>query len=359
VTDSPLGLLRSPKEIISQVHRFFPDIFRQIEAARWNAAVQVRAGKLAAESDFVWGHLGPVLQAINAGITNAQLLREEALQLKACLPTLAVWRLTQGIYRFDEELYHSLHTGELGDTFPVELLYRLPEWGIYIPLPEITPLYGGHPVVGFFASLWNFPPNLIAGNSGGMQLHLTLHLGSGAGYPVMMWLGGNLKNIAQSEVARIRANGNPEYDPSPEHLAEKTRSNEFVIKLLLYLCSEEPDLGGLVGPPKAKTVRGEERVFAPSTPHLVEVGYRLGAAIRRARELEGTHDNEGRKGLPRLPHVRKAHYHLFWTGVGRTVPRVRWVTATLVNMPELSEQFSTVRPVHPGAKHTNKTKKGR
>ena len=346
MNDSSLKLLREPKEVIRRVHSLFPQMFRQIEKARWDNVALERAGKIAPRPDFAWGHFPAVLNAINAEISDEEYRRTEIKALKICLPTLAVWRLTQGIYQFDPTLFESLQHSELKGKFPVELLYRLPEWGLYVPLPQTTELYGGIRTVGFFASLWFAPKEMVAPAPGGVQLHIALHLESGEVYPVALWLQGDLNSIMESGFEYLKAHGHPKIDPDPEETSEHNRSNAFIIKLLLYLCSEKPDLSGLVGPPTPQKMRGgEERIFAAQSPHLIEVGYRLGAGIRRARELEGTHDNSGRRGLPKTPHIRKAHYQLYWTGVGRTVPITHWVSAMLVNMPILDEQFSTVRPV--------------
>lgn len=58
---------------------------------------------------------------------------------------LAAWRQTKGIYRFDPVLAENLLTTKLSGDLPVELLYRLPEWCVYVETPD-------HPH-GFFAHL--------------------------------------------------------------------------------------------------------------------------------------------------------------------------------------------------------------
>ena len=52
------------------------------------------------------------------------------------------------------------------------------------------------------------------------------------------------------------------------------------------------------------------------------------------------------------PHVRRAHWHHYWTGTGRTTLEVRWIEPTLVLPGGKGEtELPTVRKVHgPGRK---------
>jgi hypothetical protein len=120
-----------------------------------------------------------------------------------------------------------------------------------------------------------------------------------------------------------------------------------LLPLLLYLCSEEPDLQGVVKAPQASNKRRYAHTFIPpQADNLLQVGFRHGGKIRmwrqefRARPVESSG-----LGMPKAPTIRRAHYHLYWTGVGRTVPRVRWIAATAVNVRNLDDLPVLVRPV--------------
>lgn len=118
-----------------------------------------------------------------------------------------------------------------------------------------------------------------------------------------------------------------------------------LLSLTLYLCQEAPDLGGLSPRPPAPLVKvkgGEKRVFPPDSPLVLPTGWRWGKALRLARER--------REKLPFAPtgkrvapHVRRAHWHLYWTGEGsrkdpaKARPVLRWVPAVLVNRDLLLE----------------------
>jgi hypothetical protein len=51
---------------------------------------------------------------------------------------LATWRVTQGIYRFHPEIFNAVWGTPLDGDLPVELLFRLPEWCVYVETPSMT-----------------------------------------------------------------------------------------------------------------------------------------------------------------------------------------------------------------------------
>lgn len=65
---------------------------------------------------------------------------------------LAAWRTTKTIFRFDSTLASALTDTDL-NKLPVDILYRLPQWCVYIEAPNLD--WFGLPVAGFFAHLEN------------------------------------------------------------------------------------------------------------------------------------------------------------------------------------------------------------
>ena len=91
------------------------------------------------------------------------------------------------------------------------------------------------------------------------------------------------------------------------------------INLLLYLCSTNAEMveraSGRLRPrrPTLTKTQNGMRMFPAEKPALWEVAYRLGAAIRHAQEAPRTKPGDRTHASPR-PHVRRAHWHAFWTG---------------------------------------------
>jgi hypothetical protein len=126
-----------------------------------------------------------------------------------------------------------------------------------------------------------------------------------------------------------------------EKLAPATaRAAEPIVSLCLYLCSEEPDIAGMLPKMPAQPVRpspvrvkGGEKTFAADSPRIWGAGWRLGAILRKAhREANQPEPKEALEGDPArrgpAPHIRRAHWHTFWTGPRNGAPRkpaLKWI----------------------------------
>lgn len=64
---------------------------------------------------------------------------------------LASWRVTQGIYRFDPDLFECVWETPLDSEIPGEILFRLPEWCVYVMTPGCR--FADRDLLGFFAHL--------------------------------------------------------------------------------------------------------------------------------------------------------------------------------------------------------------
>jgi hypothetical protein len=77
-----------------------------------------------------------------------------------------------------------------------------------------------------------------------------------------------------------------------EKLAPATaRAAEPIVSLCLYLCSEEPDVAGMLPKmpeqpvhPSPVRVKGGEKTFAADSPRIWGTGWRLGAILRTSRK---------------------------------------------------------------------------
>lgn len=111
-----------------------------------------------------------------------------------------------------------------------------------------------------------------------------------------------------------------------------------VINLLLYMQGDD-DVVQTVHPgvqpqrppttnPKKLAKRGNQELLQPHAQF--EVGRRYSRVIEHWREqalsLSGTEDqNQVKPHGGMRPHVRSAHSHLYWTGVGREIPIVKYL----------------------------------
>lgn len=269
------------------------------------------------------------------------------------LAALGTWRASQGIYRFDPALYRAIAETPVDGDLPHDVLYRLPEWCVYLETPEAT--WNGSPLHGFFAHLeWD-------ANTGRPELRLLLD-GDHDLAPIPLHLGPwpLAESIARmTDVASIHAMGSG-LGPAPAGTGSVIRTwVEPLVSLLLYLCSQNAEIGdgtrAPANPAPTRTKKGW-RMFPPDRPMVWDVGVRLGAALRRAYHADQT-GQDGTHAGPR-PHVRRAHWHGFRTGPmkradGSEIPAgarqltLKWLPPIPVNVDDAAELPATVRAVEP------------
>lgn len=243
------------------------------------------------------------------------------------LAALGAWRPTQGLYRYDPELYEALTSTPMGGDMPCDVLYRLPEWCVYVETPGLS--FGSQALSGFFAHLE------CDANSGGHELRLLLDVCGGDLLSIPLHLGhwtlaeGLQHMVATAKIFAPRAGVSlAGIDADAAHIAHNADTLRACVNFLLYLCSQDPDAqtpsGTLYGAgyPHPEKVKGGWRLFAPDRPTLWAIGERLGAAIRAAKTTArgGTH------GSP-SPHIRRAHWHGYWSGALKGERRfdLRWL----------------------------------
>jgi hypothetical protein len=124
--------------------------------------------------------------------------------------------------------------------------------------------------------------------------------------------------------------------------------------LLLYLVSDKADISpeGDSSELRSRVVSNERRGirnFQASKVRPWEVGFRIGAEIRAFEERSHESAMSTGTGSSMRPHVRRAHWHSFWTGP-RDQPqerrkKVRWLPPTPVNVTSSDDLVPTMHKV--------------
>lgn len=81
---------------------------------------------------------------------------------------------------------------------------------------------------------------------------------------------------------------------------------------------------------------------------LSEVGYKVGASIRKSLESreKAVYVGEHAKGSPKSPHIRRSHFHSYWTGSGENKELVvKWINTIFVHGNDEEPDKSTVHKV--------------
>jgi hypothetical protein len=270
---------------------------------------------------------------------------------------LATWRVTQGIYRIDPEVAEAIWNTPIDGQLPVELLFRLPEWCVYIETPGRS-LSSGKYIEGFFAHL-----NTASG-ADDPELHLLLDDPAGILHSITVPLSASTleeacriasidrtnyeQKICWSNGAAVKIADEPMTASDPSDAAV---SLSPLISTLLYLCSQSAEFRDAAGirnnphrPTPVQTRKGP-RVFPPDKPTIWETGYRLGASLRSAAMQQS--DRNGNARSSPAPHIRRAHWHSFWLGRRENLDErrlaVRWLPPISVGLSTPEELIPTVR----------------
>lgn len=228
----------------------------------------------------------------------------------ARLAAVGTWRYSQGIYRFAPELFQSLIDTDISGDLPAEVFYRLPEWCLYLETPGLE--WVGFPLHGFWVHLeWD-------ANTGRTELRFVMDTEKSLiGFPLHLgnWTVAEAVTRACNEASRQSMLRKSPALHSADTDAEITRQFMPLVSLVLYLCSDQPDLAGAKGnrPERPRPVRTRHgwRLFPADKPTVWSVGDTLARELAHAR----AHAAIG-TGSAKAPHLRRAHWHGYWTGSG-------------------------------------------
>jgi hypothetical protein len=330
-----------PRMILDRFSRLHPDVWKQVDDLRANHRNRAQW------PDWCYLPLSAACYIASRGGTTEQ---PDQRNLAIMMGALATWRVTQGIYRFDPSTFDAICKTPITGEIPTEVLHYLPEWCVYIPTPGLT--WKGASLHGFFAHLeYNAKDR-------GTQLRFALDFSAQPGeimfgFPIQLGLGGvaeAVNDMFEDSVRRL---------PGSVIMLESDmetikRDIPPLVSLVLYLCCQSAEIKDGQGegnvparPQPVKTKRGV-RAFPPDRPKQWLVGYRLGAALRRALSDRDAAETCGSHASPR-PHIRRAHWHSYWVGKcvepEARVVILKWLPPIPVNVQSVEELTTTIRDV--------------
>lgn len=244
----------------------------------------------------------------------------------AKLAAVLTWRYSQGVYRFDSEVFKSLTETELSGEIPAEVLYRLPEWSVYIETPGRT--YFNQKLYGFWSHLeWD-------ANTERHELRFLMDCDEKlSAFPIHLgpW---SLKSAIEKAVAESEKNLRGTLDQKEVITLRLVEELNPLLSLLLYLCSSEPEIladrepGKSPARPKPKKTKNGWRLFPPNKTTIWTVGEETGRVLRSYNDQS----NSGEAGRTVKPHLRRAHWHGYWLGPrsGEQKFIYRWLPPILI-----------------------------
>lgn len=276
--------------------------------AAWKAVESFRAGRGADLPDWPQWCFLP-LAAWFAIVSEGGNMPLNRVPDVGRLAAIGTWRYSQGIYRFDESVYNALReTVPMGDM-PVDVLYRLPEWSVYIETPGAD--WMGTPLHGFWAHLefdinQQKPELRLLLDTEQSLMPIPLHMGK--------WTITEAVDRAMQEAIKqgcALGMTRPSTPPPSDDLAANLYG---LVSLVLYLCSDEPEIDDEREPgispqrPTPTRTKNGWRLFPAKRPRVWSVGTELGEQLRKSAEPGET------TGKTKSPHLRRPHWHGFWSG---------------------------------------------
>lgn len=260
---------------------------------------------------------------------------------------LVAWRPSKSIFKFKDAMFEALIETDLKGNIPSDILLRMPSWAVYIETQPSENM--PYPIEGFWAYLSRL------GNQN--ELILVAHLRKGKeaedlGFDCdkdVLSFQLPLGNHPVDELVRMMfADSSRPLNDDILTILSAVVSN--MLTLVLYLCSEEPDIDNFKAPVATIKYFGKNpRIISAKEPVKWEVGVRLGAALDLARARQADIINGNVSGILIEPHIRRAHWHSFWVGKkGQQQITIKWLPPIPVNAEIENNLPAVVREVSSG-----------
>ncbi|WP_431972535.1 hypothetical protein [Nocardia sp. bgisy134] len=269
---------------------------------------------------------------------------DQAMIILLGIESLKVWQRNRVVYRVHPNLAASLADTEPGAAIPCEVFTRLPHPDPFVAFPTPIPAPHGADSSGM-AKPAVYVGMLVTGLSRGLTLCSTsdpdLCLLNVALVGRVHYIGKTQPEYREYSIRipclgdrytvdeMVETAGQMIATTDPEARENGAQRNAFrlAVSLLLYLCSGRSDIGARTELTPGKKKRRQRLV--PNT--VVDVGFDIGPKLHAAsRDASAT--SSGESGSRVRAHIRKAHWHTYWTGPKeQRVAEVRWLHPILVN----------------------------
>lgn len=340
--------MTNPGQLIVQFLRRYPDML-----AAWGMVIDARIaresdpdrwpGNVFVPSETFFYHTPPSRTQLAALVQHDKYLIPEKDNdgYRKCMMgwMLGTWRMTQSIYRFDPDVYPALLNSPIPDALPAETFLRLPHWCVYIETPDLPDILYEGIAPAKIEGVWvlldyygQFKKEMCLG----IFAHCpSLSLTDYVGTPLVLLPLREGWDIQEALDFAYGTLGTFDGILARKAALAARPLVSSILSLLLWLCSEEPDISNVRGEPVSpenpvsRKVRKITRIYPAAGPTVLTVAARLGGEIRQSRDQV---DYESGKTI-RKAHIRKAHWHGFWSGprTGERKFSVKWLPPVLVS----------------------------
>lgn len=334
-----------------------PEFFAKNILNRHPKAVEIIARledcRPALESDGEWPSWCALPMAVTYTALTAELgverLDIDTIHDLAPLTAAWIWSKTKQLFAFNETLLAELMEQPFDGAIPSDALKRLPVPCVYV---DNMLGMGKDCAKGFFA--WIEYDN--ANQWAELRLLILLKENYAESYvcPLRGTIGESLEALHEAGQKSADAEMLPLIEKAGDNLEAIAGMIAKILNVLLYLCAEEPEY--TTQPRRySRTPSGFTAERPPRKTAVTVVGERIGATIRAGRRSYASRsgENSGRTHASPVPHIRRAHWHHYWTGAYDSADRrlvLKWTPPVFVGN---DAPVTTIRPVK-GAKNEDR-----
>ena len=260
-----------------------------------------------------------------------QMSKLETMSQMAGLTALNNWYWSgRQVYRFDPELAELLYAQTKDDVdIDSKTLLLLPCPHFYISLEDKIRK-------GFFVSYIND------------NIYFSDYLSDAKDSYVEAYLFPVPKN--ETKLTDIIEHLNAEYKRkvTRKQVLEFSKRISGYLQFVVYLSAINAEIEPVTKGSIVTRQAGKKPVIRQGRTEISNVGYRLGNTIRASKTEKATikYVGEHSQGSQKSPHIRRSHFHSFWTGSGEDKALiVKWVNTIFVHGNENNNDISTVHKV--------------
>lgn len=264
--------------------------------------------------------------------------------------TIGTWNKTQGIYKFDETLFEEITKSEFDGELSADILTKIPEYCCYIEFPENFKIATIR-TYGFFALISFNQYPLVHSKP---VLELVIDAENGFHHRCLTLENDFVTLIRDLLAYRKEFEGKLDLGfEAVESYTEDAIKEQLSICLnsLFYLCCKNAEVTHNKKvekiPSNPKPIN--KKINAADHPNVWNVGYRIGADIRKARIEHEKQDNEAIVRNSPRPHMRTSHYHGYWIGKLDDLENrkfiLKWLAPIPVNVTPNNPIVTTIRNV--------------
>ncbi len=226
------------------------------------------------------------------------------------IAAVGTWQFSKGIYQFDDALYQALITSKIEGKIPSDVLHRLPEWCMYVETPSLN--FMKNLTYGFYAWLehdmnTNRHELRLLIDCEYKLISVPLHLDEWSIYE-------SVERYLKEANLQGSLAGYGLLNPSQDDIDSITHDIIPFLSLILYICSDEPDLSNFDEPnshpnrPQAKKTKKGWRLFPAQKVRTWTVGNEIGRKLRHTLNEFANTDRTVKA------HLRRGHHKTYWTG---------------------------------------------